>query len=259
MTDRYAGAQHGWAHGAILVYGPLARTLVAHTPHDLAGRTVLDAGAGTGAASVALTAVGARPIAIDSSYDMLSWNAPTRPPAAAADVTALPLAHRSVDDSVSAFVLNHLLEPARAIAELIRVTRPGGALLACVYSNDSRSDVRDQVDAVAIECGWEVPEWYMEVKANATPLLGTAPAMEATARSVGLEDVTVVERPVDVGVTEAEQLVAYRFGQAHFASWLSQIGADRAEGVRRDAIEAIRPIMRPYEPIVIFLAGRIPD
>ena len=64
-ADRYAGAGRRWALGASLVYGPIAAGLVAMSPHPLAGRRVLDAGAGTGAVSSALAAVRAHPIAMD--------------------------------------------------------------------------------------------------------------------------------------------------------------------------------------------------
>jgi hypothetical protein len=52
--------------------------------------------------------------------------------------------------------------------------------------------------------------------------------------------------------------VDYRFGQAHFAGWLDQIGATEVEEVRARAIEVIRPVMQPYLPIVVFLAGQVP-
>jgi len=258
-VDRYAAAGRRWATGAALVYGPIAEQLVARCPHQLNGRTVLDAGAGTGVASVALAAQGAHPVAVDFSHDMLSWNATTRPPAAVADVCALPLAGGSVDDSVAAFVLNHLVQPANGFAELVRVTRPGGAVLACVYSNASRSDARDRVDEVAKQAGWQVPNWYVEIKAKAVPLLGRAEDMATVARAAGLDAVAVDEGPADVGVTTAEQLVDYRFGQAHFAAWLDHIGAQRVDEVRRQAAAAVRPIMRPYRPIVVFLTARVPS
>jgi SAM-dependent methyltransferase len=175
-----------------------------------------------------------------------------------ADLTALPLPPASVDDAVAAFVLNHLRLPALGVAELIRVTRPGGAVLATVYSNASRSPVRDRIDQLAREAGWQVPRWYLDLKATATPLLGRAAAMAAAARASGLRDVVVDERPVDVGVTEAEQLVAYRFGQAHFAGWLDQLGPDRADHIRRQVADDIRPIMEPYQPMVVFLTAKVP-
>ncbi|MDQ3946953.1 MAG: methyltransferase domain-containing protein, partial [Actinomycetota bacterium] len=211
-----------------------------------------------GAASAALAAAGALPVAMDLSRDMLAWEAAARPPCAVADVRALPIAAASVDDTVAAFVLNHLVDPAAGLAELVRVTRPGGAVLASVFSNESQSDVRDRLDEVAMEAGWQIPDWYAEMKVIAAPLLGSASDMEAAARAAGLTDVAVGERPVDVGVTEAEQLVQYRFGQAQFAAWLDEIGAERADDFRRRAADAIRPIMEPYRPVVVFLAARRP-
>lgn len=255
-VDNYAGTGRRWANGATLVYGPIAAQLAAMSPHPLAGRTVLDVGAGTGAASAALLHCGAHPVAVDLSLDMLAYNARRRPPGVVADVCALPLAARSVDDAVAAFVLNHLVEPAAGLAELVRATRPGGAVLATVYSTASHSAVRDRIDDVALDAGWQVPDWYRQLKATAVPRLGTASAMAAAAHAAGLLSVMVEERPVDVGVTEPEQLVDYRFGQAHFTQWLDRIGPRHGDEVRRRAAETIRPIMQPYRPTVVFLAAR---
>jgi SAM-dependent methyltransferase len=257
-ADRYASAGRRWAHGATLVYGPIAAELVAMSPHPLAGRTVLDAGAGTGVASSALAATGARPVAMDLSFDMLAWNARARPPSVVADIRALPLPAHSVDDAVAAFVLNHLAVPAAGFAELVRVTRPGGAVLAAVFSNASRSQARDRVDAVAQDAGWQVPDWYLELKATATPVLGTANALGAAARAAGLAGMMVEERPADVGVTEPEQLVSYRLSQPLFAGWLDRIGPRRAKDIASRAAAAIEPIMQPYRPIVVFLAATTP-
>ena len=254
--DRYAGSGERWASGASLVYAPIARELVAMSPHPLAGRRVLDVGAGTGAASTALLARGARPVPLDLSVDMLTaWNALPRPPSVVADVRALPLGRNTVDDVVASFVLNHLTDPGRGFGELIRVVRPGGAVLATVYGTASRSPARDRVDEVAKEAGWQVPDWYVELKAEAAPLLGTAASMEAAARLAGLVEVVVEERPVDVGVARAEDLVEYRFGQAHFTAWLDEIGPRRAGEVRRRAADEAGPIFERYCPLVVFLSA----
>jgi ubiquinone/menaquinone biosynthesis C-methylase UbiE len=257
-VDHYAGAARRWAEGASLVYRPIAYELVRTSPHPLAGRVVLDVGAGTGVASTTLVEVGAVPVAADLSHGMLAWQAGDRPPAVVADIRALPFADRAVDDTVAAFVLNHLDDPAAGIAELVRVTRPGGALLACVYSNASRSEVRDAIDEAAQREGWQVPRWYRDIKQKAAPVLGTAAAMERAAQQAGLVDVIVEESPVDVGVTEPEQLVKYRLGQAHYTAWFDQLEPGRAEQIHARLAEEIRPIMRPYRPIVVFLTALTP-
>ena len=258
-ADHYANAGRRWALGAELVYRPIAAELIALSPHPLAGHTVLDAGAGTGAASRALAAQRAKAIAMDLSFGMLAWDAAARPPSAVADIRALPLAAHAVDDAVAAFVLNHLTDPSAGLAELARVTRPGGAVLATVFSTTSRDPARDRIDAVAQDAGWQVPGWYTELKATAMPILGTAVAMAAAARAAGLTGVSTQERPVDVGVTRPEQLVSYRLGQPLFASWLDHIGPARAERLADQAAQTIRPIMRPYRPVVVFLAAQVPE
>lgn len=255
--DRYAGAGRRWATGATLVYGPIATELVAMSPRPLPGRTVLDVGAGTGAVSAALVAVGARAVAVDRALDMLAWDAASRPPCAVADVRALPLADDSVDAAIAAFVLNHLAQPAEGLAELTRVTKPGGPVLATVFSNASGSLARDQIDLLAQQAGWQVPRWYTDLKTNAVPVLGSAEAMRAVAVAAGLADVVVQERPVEVGVTTPEQLVRYRLGQPAFATWLDRIGPSEAERFAAAAAYAIGPVMQPYRPTVVFLAARI--
>ncbi len=254
-VDHYAVAGRRWAQGASLVYRPIAAQLIDRAAHSLRGRLVVDAGSGTGVTTEALTSRGARAVAADLSADMLSWNAA---PSAVADIRALPFADRTFDDAVAAFVLNHLVDPAAGFAELIRVVRPGGALLATVYGVTSRSPARDQVDQAAQDEGFVVPDWYLEVKATAVPLLGSADSMTAAATAAGLVDVDVDERTVDVGVHEAEQLVDYRLGQAHFGAWLDSMAPAQAAVIRRRIIDKVRPVMEPYLPRVVFLSATVP-
>ncbi len=252
-ADHYARSGPRWALGAELVYRPIAAALIASSPHRLTGHTVLDAGAGTGAATAALRSRGAHVLATDLSPAMLTWQAATRPPCAVADIRRLPLPANSVDDSVAAFVLNHLTDPATGLAELARVTRPGGAVLAAVFANDSHSTPRDLIDAAAAAAGWTPPTWYREMKLAAAPILGTATAMAAAARAAGLAQVRAEQRSVDVGLTEPHQLVRYRLGHATFASWLDAIGPERAAAFATKAEQAVGDAMEPYQPSVVFL------
>jgi SAM-dependent methyltransferase len=248
----YGVGVDGWATGASLVYAPLAEELVATSPHPLAGRLVLDTGAGTGVGSAALRRVGADVMATDLTPEMLAHHRAERPPSTAADVVALPHPDDAFDDSLAAFVLNHLAEPVAGLRELARVTRSGGAVIAATFSSESQHDGRDRVDEVAAARGFGPPEWYVEMKASIMPLLGSADAMADAAADAGLVDVEVDERPVDVGVTRAEDLVAYRLGQANYADYVAALGEDERRELFRAAVEAVGQ-MEPYRPIVVFL------
>ena len=256
--DHYALSRPRWASGAELVYRPIAAALVATSPHPLTGRIVLDAGAGTGAASTALRQRRARVLAMDLSLAMLSWHAPARPPCAVADIRALPLRAGAVHDSIAAFVLNHLTDPVAGLAELARVTRPGGAILAAVFGNHSQSAAREQIDAAALAAGWQVPAWYREMKTATVPILGTAPAMAAAARAAMLTHVHAEERQIDVGITDPAQLVRYRLGHPIFAPWLDALGPHRAAHFATQAEQSIATPMPPYRPRVVFLRAVTP-
>lgn len=257
MADHYAGAGEGWARGAARVYGPLAADLVAAVPHPVAGRTVLDAGAGTGLVSDALRAAGARPVALDRSPDMLHRR-PGDLPAVVADLCRVPLRDAAVDDALGAFVLNHLPEPELALRELRRVVRPAGAVLATVYANSFTSPLRDAVDEAAFARGYRYPAWYRRLREEYAPRLGDVDRMAAAARAAGLTPVDVVEYAADLGLDRAEDLVDYRLGQAHCTDWLAALPAARREEVRDAALAAVAPIMQPYRPGVVRLVATVP-
>jgi SAM-dependent methyltransferase len=257
-ADHYADSAEGWDAAASRVYGPLAVALVARSPHPLAGRLVLDAGAGTGFGSSALAAAGARVVATDLSAGMLLHRSRQRPPSAVADIARLPLAERSVDDAIAPFVLNHLAEPVAALSELGRVVRAGGAVLATVFANSSSSLARDRVDEVAARLGFAVPSWYRELKATHAAAVGTPDALVAVAVAAGLDAPRVEQARVDVGVLRADDLVDYRLSQAQYTPWMATLTADQRSEVRRSAIAAAAPVMQPYRPTVLFLVATVP-
>ena len=127
----------------------LAAELVARSPIPLAGRLVLDLGAGTGAATVAIRAVGGRRSPPTSRPGMLAAMGADRPPAVAADARALPLRSAAVDAVVAAFSINHLVDPAAGLREARRVTRAGGAVLASSYAHDDAHPAKQAVEEAA--------------------------------------------------------------------------------------------------------------
>jgi ubiquinone/menaquinone biosynthesis C-methylase UbiE len=93
---------------------------------------VLDVGAGTGAFAFALAPRVREVIAVDSDPAMVERSrrdAPANVDVVAGDGEQLPFKDFSFDLAIVARTLHHTMRPERLIAELTRVTRPGGSLL----------------------------------------------------------------------------------------------------------------------------------
>lgn len=111
------------------------------------GDLVLDLAAGTGTSSRALAGAGARCVACDFSLGMLRAGAsraaraprPGPDPAAvvfaAGDALALPFRDQAFDVVTMSFGLRNVADPSAALAELLRVSRPGGRLVICEFSH----------------------------------------------------------------------------------------------------------------------------
>ena len=100
------------------------------------GERVLDLAAGTGTSTEPFADLGANAVACDFSPGMLAVGAARRPdlPFVAGDAVALPFADASFDAVTISFGLRNVVEPQRALAELLRVTRPGGRVVVCEFS-----------------------------------------------------------------------------------------------------------------------------
>lgn len=98
------------------------------------GERVLDLAAGTGVSTRSLARSGAWCVAADFSQGMLRAGAWRQVPMVAADAMALPFADGAFDAVTISFGLRNISDPDRALAELARVTRPGGRLVVCEFS-----------------------------------------------------------------------------------------------------------------------------
>ncbi|HKS96359.1 MAG TPA: methyltransferase domain-containing protein [Terriglobia bacterium] len=101
------------------------------------GRQVLEAGCGTGAQTVHLASSSPKAEIVSIDFSEKSIRQARRRVDAAgcdnvrfnvADLYGLPFEEESFDDAFLCFVLEHLTEPERALAELKRVLRPGGTI-----------------------------------------------------------------------------------------------------------------------------------
>jgi demethylmenaquinone methyltransferase / 2-methoxy-6-polyprenyl-1,4-benzoquinol methylase len=128
-----AGQVRGW------------RRAVARITGARPGDRVLDLAAGTGTSSLTFTATGADCVACDFSLGMLRVGR-SRPGGGgpqggsghlgyvAGDALRLPFRDSSFDAVTISFGLRNVASPGAALAEMRRVTRPGGRLVVCEFS-----------------------------------------------------------------------------------------------------------------------------
>ena len=126
----------------------LWRRFVAATVAARPGERVLDLAAGTGTSSRTFTTAGAFCVACDFSLGMQQVGArraasrggpggPAPGPVrfVAGDALRLPFGDRAFDAVTSSFGLRNVADPDAALAEMLRVTRPGGRLVICEFGH----------------------------------------------------------------------------------------------------------------------------
>jgi demethylmenaquinone methyltransferase/2-methoxy-6-polyprenyl-1,4-benzoquinol methylase len=148
LADQYDAASTRWhktAHDFDLetaYQGPLqacgAPTVLAKTGTQA---RVLDCGVGSGSLSIALNSLSPNRAAfygIDISAAMLGaaktemQKAGISPQLEQADILNIPHEDQSFNVVMAAHVLEHLSDPQQAVAEMVRVLKPGGVLFACM-------------------------------------------------------------------------------------------------------------------------------
>ena len=101
-----------------------------------AGDVVLDVGSGTGALSLAVADVTSAQVTGIEPAEAFVRYAQTRSQRVrfhVGDAMALPFPDDTFDRTLSMLVLNFVPDPAVALAQMLRVTRPGGAVAAAVW------------------------------------------------------------------------------------------------------------------------------
>jgi SAM-dependent methyltransferase len=121
-----AGRASLWARRA----GPQPQDIAFEQLIALQPNKVLEVGCGRGEFAERVIAAGVEVIATDWSPRMVELTAARNVVAMAADVQALPFADAAFDAAVANFMLYHVPNLDRGLAELARVLRPGGCLIA---------------------------------------------------------------------------------------------------------------------------------
>lgn len=101
------------------------------------GDMVLDLAAGTGTSSQPFRDAGATVVPCDFSIGMLQVGKKQFPhlPFTAGDGTKLPFRDATFDAVTISFGLRNIVDPQAGLAELRRVTKPGGRLVVCEFSH----------------------------------------------------------------------------------------------------------------------------
>jgi demethylmenaquinone methyltransferase/2-methoxy-6-polyprenyl-1,4-benzoquinol methylase len=111
------------------------------------GQRVLDLAAGTGVSTRELARSGGYAVGADISLGMLRAGRTragdgSEVPLLAGDALALPFRDAGFDAVTISFGLRNVHDPAAALRELARVTRPGGRLVVCEFSHPTWAPFR---------------------------------------------------------------------------------------------------------------------
>ncbi|MCL2465100.1 MAG: demethylmenaquinone methyltransferase [Micrococcales bacterium] len=108
------------------------------------GDTVLDLAGGTGTSAAPLAKRDVHVVACDLSFGMLQVGHQRHPDVTlvAGDAGALPFADGVFDAVTISFGLRNVPDVAAALAEMLRVARPGGRLVVCEFSRPTNRALR---------------------------------------------------------------------------------------------------------------------
>ncbi len=112
------------------------RKKVAKLVNSQPGQTILDLAAGTGSSSIVFLREGVKVVAADFSNGMLDEGRKRHPELefVYADAAALPFADGEFDTVTISFGIRNVEKTEVALAEMLRVLKPGGKLVVCEFS-----------------------------------------------------------------------------------------------------------------------------
>ncbi len=112
------------------------RGIVRSAVNPKPGQKILDLAAGTGASSAAFTGPDIKVVAGDFSEGMLAVGRKRHPDIefVFADATKLPFKANEFDSVTISFGLRNVVDVEKALAEMHRVTKPGGSIVICEFS-----------------------------------------------------------------------------------------------------------------------------
>jgi SAM-dependent methyltransferase len=189
--------RHGWITAATAYeqfFGDITARVVDPLLDALGaepGDTLLDLACGPGHLLDRAAARSVRAVGVDASPAMLEIARRTAPSASVhwADVQHLPFAAASFDLATAAFVLMHVSQPHRVVAEAARVLRSGGRAGIAVWDSPAQTRligwILDAIDRAGVRAPDDLPE--------GPPFFAYADheALRDLMEQAGLEDATI--------------------------------------------------------------------
>jgi SAM-dependent methyltransferase len=187
---------------------------------------VLDAGCGNGRPLALLQQQGCTAVGVDLSLGMA--RTARHPLVAAGDVQDLPFPDSVFDAAVALMMLYHVPNQEAAAAELRRVVRPGGVVVATTASAENQAELRDLVEG-AVGSGWT----WLRPSSTSFHLEGGAAVL-----GTAFDSVTCIEAPERrIYITDENAMADYVASSGdHFGrtlppgrTWEEVVEAVRAE------------------------------
>ena len=240
MADRtdatwrsYDTVADAYARVSAVCHAQLARDLVAAVAPPFGAR-VLDLGAGSGVAAdaaLAATGAGGHVVALDPSPALLAHARHYRVAPVAGSAPGLPFATAAFDAVIASLVIGHFDSYRPALADLVRVLRPGGRLGVTTWGRLDDAPAIDDADERTAHAIWDdVVGRHVDLDevdtaaADALPWeewFGDPARVRLALAEAGLRVVDLFGR-------------AYRYPLAH-ADWLARVGT----GARARYVQAV--------------------
>ena len=195
VREQYAREDNLRARQAIWVgaTGTDPKEVLWRTLQEWQPKRVLEVGGGQGELAERMQGeLGAQVTFVDLSPRMVELARARGLDASVGDVQALPFDDASFDTVVAAWMLYHVPDVDRALAEIARVLRPGGALVAVTTSVDHLAELRELV-------GYSESVGHTFGRENGAQLL-----------RAHFASVERFDADVEVAVDDRAMLVAYR-------------------------------------------------
>ena len=210
------------------------------------GDRVLDVATGPGYVAELAARRGARPTGLDLSEGMLA-EARRRLPEVdfvAGDAEALPFADASFAAVVGNFVINHLPDPERGVAEAARVLAPGGGLAFSVWDGPGGMPVMGLIGEAIEAAGAEDDEAGAGIPPGPDPYrFAATDEFRALLEGAGLADVVVESVELVHRVAGPEQLWRGFLGGSVRGATLVRA---QPEPVQARIREALDEVVAPY-------------